>query len=56
MKKMRIQFDNLISSLYNRLHQSRRDGETGRHVGFKIPWPHGRAGSIPALGTRQSQQ
>ena len=29
----------------------RRGGEIGRHVGFKIPWPCGRAGSIPALGT-----
>lgn len=28
-----------------------RDGETGRHAGFKIQWPRGRAGSIPALGT-----
>ncbi len=28
-----------------------RGGEIGRHVGFKIPWPRGRAGSIPALGT-----
>ncbi len=30
---------------------TRRDGETGRHAGFKIQWPRGRAGSIPALGT-----
>lgn len=26
-------------------------GETGRRRGLKIPWPKGRAGSIPALGT-----
>jgi hypothetical protein len=28
-----------------------RGGEIGRHAGFKIQWLHGRAGSIPALGT-----
>ncbi len=28
-----------------------RGGGIGRHVGFKIQWLCGRAGSIPALGT-----
>lgn len=28
------------------------DGGIGRHPGLKIPWPQGRAGSIPALGTK----
>jgi hypothetical protein len=27
-------------------------GEIGRHKGLKIPRLHGRAGSIPALGTK----
>ena len=27
-------------------------GEIGRRKGLKIPRPHGRAGSIPALGTK----
>lgn len=30
-----------------------RDGGIGRHAGLKIPWPQGRAGSIPAPGTTQ---
>ena len=29
----------------------RRGGGTGRRTGLKIPWPSGRAGSIPAPGT-----
>ena len=28
-----------------------RGGGTGRRAGFKIRFPHGSAGSIPALGT-----
>ena len=39
-------FDYLLTFLINC-----RDGEIGRHAGFKIQWPRGRAGSIPALGT-----
>ena len=27
-----------------------RDGGIGRHLGFKILWPYGRAGSSPARG------
>jgi hypothetical protein len=30
----------------------RRGGGTGRRSGLKIPWPSGRAGSIPAPGTQ----
>jgi hypothetical protein len=30
---------------------ARRGGGTGRRSGLKIPWPSGRAGSIPAPGT-----
>ena len=28
------------------------NGEIGRHEGLKIPWPYGRAGSIPVSGTQ----
>ena len=31
------------------------DGGTGRREGLKIPWPKGRAGSIPALRTTVKQ-
>ena len=32
----------------------RRDGGIGRHAGLKILWLHGRAGSIPAPGTKKA--
>src|SRR5688572_151660 len=32
------------------------DGGTGRRIGLKIRWPKGRAGSIPAPGTRSTCQ
>ena len=45
-----IDIDNIITIRLT-FFINRRDGETGRHAGFKIQWPRGRAGSIPALGT-----
>ena len=37
--------------MVNRYHPS-LGGETGRRTGLKILGPSGRAGSIPALGTK----
>jgi hypothetical protein len=40
-----VELDNLRESGWS------RGGGTGRRSGLKIPWPSGRAGSIPAPGT-----
>ena len=37
------------------LHKSCADGGIGRHERLKISWLHGRAGSSPALRTKQVQ-